>query len=197
MSATRDRAPVQHFERLARDSSDPWRYATSPYEQAKYRRTLDYLPERIDDALELGCSVGVFTAMLAPRCERLLAIDFSPTALAHAAERVGDRPGVELRQAVLPEGMPSGPFSAIVCSELLYYWSPDLVLDGLRRIESALAPGGTLVAVHWRRSDPRRELDGDAVHAILRTETGLFHRSAWSSEDFLLDSWVRGREDGA
>jgi SAM-dependent methyltransferase len=195
MSATRDRAPVEHFERLARGSSDPWKYATSTYEQKKYRRTLAHLPERIDSALELGCSVGVFTAMLAPRCERLLAVDFSPTALAHASERVGDLADVELRQAVLPEETPRGPFSAIVCSEILYYWSPDLVCEGLRRIESALEPGGILLAVHWRRDDPRRELDGDEVHAILRTETRLLHCDAESSEDFLLDSWVREAGD--
>jgi protein-L-isoaspartate O-methyltransferase len=116
-----DRAPVEHFERLARDSDDPWNYASSPYEQAKYRRTLARLPERIDSALELGCSVGVFTAILAPRCRRLLALDFSPTALEHAGKRLDGVPGVELCQADLPEEMPAGPFEAIVCSEILYY----------------------------------------------------------------------------
>lgn len=190
MSAIKGRAPVEHFERLARSSEDPWEYATSPYEQAKYRRTLAHLPARIDSGLELGCSVGVFTTMLAPRCSRLLALDFSPTALAHASKRLGERTGVELRRATLPEETPSGPFSAIVCSEILYYWSPVLVSAGLRRIESALAPGGTLVAVHWRHGDPRRELDGDAVHAILRSEAKLRHCDHESSEDFLLDSWV-------
>lgn len=197
MSATDDRAPVEHFERLARASDDPWDYATSSYEQAKYARTLAHLPERIDSALELGCSVGVFTAMLAPRCGRLLAVDFSPTALGHARERIGDRANVELRQAVLPEQTPPGPFTAIACSEILYYWDPDLVREGLRRIESALAPGGTLVAVHWRHGDPRRQLDGDAVHAILRAQARLDHRGQEVDDDFLLDRWVRGGEGDA
>jgi SAM-dependent methyltransferase len=195
----RDRAPVEHFERLARASEDPWEYATSAYEQAKYRRTLMHLPERIDSALELGCSVGVFTAMLAPRCGHLLAVDFSPTALAHARKRVGACDDVELRVALLPEEMPAGPFSTIVCSEILYYWSPELVGEGLRRIEAALAPGGTLVAVHWRRGDPRRELDGDDVHAILRERAKLTHRGGEAREEFLLDAWVRkdpGQADG-
>jgi SAM-dependent methyltransferase len=135
--------------------------------------------------------------MLVPRCRQLLAVDFSPTALAHAAERVGDRADVELRLAILPEETPAGPFTAIVCSELLYYWSPALVREGLRRIESALAPGGTLVTVHWRRSDPRRELDGNDVHAILRTETELLHRREESNREFLIDSWVRAESEDA
>lgn len=191
MSATRDRAPVEHFERLARSSDDPWQYATSPYEQAKYHRTLARLPDQIDSALELGCSVGVFTAMLAPRCTNLLAVDFSPTALRHARRRVKPLEQVELRQAKLPEETPPGPFEVIVCSEILYYWSPRLVVEGLRRIEAALAPGGILVAVHWRRSDPRRELDGDDVHAILRSRTRLGHTATESTQNFLLDAWVQ------
>ena len=183
------RAPVEHFERLAREAEDPWDYATSEYEQGKYRRTLDYLPERTGRTLELGCSVGVFTAMLAPRCAELVAVDFSPTALARARERVADRGNVELLERRLPEGMPDGPFETIVCAELLYYWSPALVADCLRRIEAVLAPGGTLLAIHWRHPDPRRELTGDDVHRILDEATSLALDASHTEPDFLLDRW--------
>ncbi len=187
--AADDRAPVQHFERLARESEDPWSYETSPYEQAKYRRTLAELPEWTGRTLELGCSVGVFTKMLAPRCESLLAVDFSPTALEHARRRLGDVANVELCRRLLPEQTPEGPFETIVCAEILYYWSEDLVRDGLRRIEAALAPGGTLLAVHWRGRDRRRELNGDDVHRILHAECGLPWRSGEKTPFYLLDRW--------
>lgn len=192
MSATadRDRAPVEHFERLARASDDPWDYATSDYEQAKYRRTLAALPADCGEALELACSVGVFTAMLAPRCRSLLAVDFSPTALDHARRRLQGEDRVTLRQARLPEEMPEGPFATILCCEVLYYWSPPLVQAGLRRIEAALAPGGTLLAVHWRHRDPRRQLDGDDVHAILRRCSRLVQTEREETPDYLLDAWV-------
>jgi SAM-dependent methyltransferase len=189
--SARDRAPVEHFERLARESEDPWSYATSEYELGKYRHTLKHLPEPAGETLEIGCSVGVFTAMLAPRCSRLLAVDFSPTALERARRRVADLDQVELRRATLPEEMPAGPFATIVCSEVLYYWTAPLVEAGLRRIEAELAPGGTLVAVHWRHGDPRRELDGDDVHAILRCQTRLRHTGGESTDDYLIDSWLR------
>jgi SAM-dependent methyltransferase len=184
-----DRAPVEHFERLARGSEDPWDYATSEYEQGKYRQTLDYLPARTGRTLELGCSVGVFTAMLVPRCEQLVAVDFSPTALERARERLRGAENVELLRRRLPEEMPDGPFDTIVCAEVLYYWSADLVRDGLRRIEAALAPGGTLLAVHWRHADPRRELTGDDVHAILDEETALALDASRTTPDYLLDRW--------
>jgi SAM-dependent methyltransferase len=189
---TRDRAPVEHFERLARESEDPWDYATSEYEQGKYRRSLDYLPERAGRALELGCSVGVFTAMLAPRCDRLVAVDFSPTALERARERL-DADGVanvELLRRRLPEEMPEGPFETIVCAEVLYYWSADLVRDGLRRIEEALAPGGTLLTVHWRHPDRRRELTGDDVGEIIDAESRLDPVARYVTPDYLLDRRV-------
>jgi len=185
----RDRAPVEHFERLAREAEDPWDYATSEYEQRKYQRTLEYLPERTGRTLELGCSIGVFTAMLAPRCDHLLAVDFSPTALERARARLGGADHVELLQRRLPEEMPSGPFDTIVCAEVLYYWSAELVRAGLRRIEAALVPGGTLLAVHWRYSDPRRELTGDDVHEILDAATSLQLDASRTTPDYLLDRW--------
>jgi SAM-dependent methyltransferase len=189
----RDRAPVEHFERLAHESADPWDYATSEYEQAKYRRTLAYLPARTGRTLELGCSVGVFTAMLAPRASQLVAVDFSPAALARARERLADAGAedVELLERRLPEGMPDGPFDTIVCAEVLYYWSAELVLDALRRIEAALAPSGVLLAVHWRHPDPRRELTGDDVHAILDERTSLILDASRTEPDYLLDRWCK------
>ena len=186
----RDRAPVEHFERLASESADPWDYETSAYEQAKYRRTLAALPERTGRTLELGCSIGVFTAMLAPRCESLLAVDFSPTALDRARRRLAGAGDVEFSRRLLPEQTPAGPFATIVCAELLYYWSESLVREGLVRLERSLAPGGTLVAVHWRRPDPRRELCGDDVHRILRRRARLPWVSGTATPEYLLDVWT-------
>lgn len=187
--ASAGRAPVEHFERLYTESSDPWDYATSPYEQAKYRATLKAIPDPAGRAMELGCSIGVFTEMLAPRCEELVAVDFSAAAVRRARQRLAGNPKVEVRQGVLPEQTPEGPFETVVCAEILYYWSPALVEQGLRRIEAALAPGGTLVATHWRGSDPRRELDGDGVHAILRESTELTWTGGDRRPEYLLDSW--------
>lgn len=186
----RDRAPVEHFERLTRESADPWNYETSAYEQAKYRRTLAALPERTGRTLELGCSVGVFTAMLAPRCESLLAVDFSPTALARARRRLAGAGNVEFSRRLLPEQTPAGPFDTIACAELLYYWSESLVREGLVRLERSLAPGGTLVAVHWRQADPRRALCGDDVHRVLRRHARLRWVSGAATPDYLLDVWT-------
>ena len=99
-------------------------------------------------ALELGCSIGVLSERLAARCDALLGRRRRRGAARRArAQRVPARDASSARE--LPEEFPAGPFDLIVCSEVLYY------LDALRRATldataRALAPGGSLLAVHWR-----------------------------------------------
>ena len=81
------RLRAAYFEELYARDPDPWDFATSEYEAAKYDATIAALAPRYASALEVGCSIGVLTARLAERCERLLAIDVAEGALAHARER--------------------------------------------------------------------------------------------------------------
>jgi SAM-dependent methyltransferase len=183
----RGRTPLVAFERIYQDDPDPWGYASDRYERDKYQRTLAALGERrFTSALEVGCSIGVFTALLAPRCDAVIAIDPSLTALARARERLRSHPNVELVNAAVPEGLPDGRFELVVCSEVLYYLAPEALLETLRGIEQRLAPDGTLVAVHFRpghlgrlvlrrrrRPSPPARLTGDEVHALLHAHTRL------------------------
>jgi len=57
-------------------SPDPYGLAERWYEARKYAISVALLPrERYGAAFEPGCSIGVLTTMLAPRCDRLLACD--------------------------------------------------------------------------------------------------------------------------
>ena len=59
---------VDHFEAQYRADPDPWGYRCSAYERAKYDATLSACgPGPFENALELGGSIGVFSARLAPR----------------------------------------------------------------------------------------------------------------------------------
>lgn len=80
-----------YFEGLYAED-DPWHYEDSEYEKAKYAKTLAALPrEKYCRGLEIGCSIGIFTRLLAERVERLDALDISRRAVARAAERRGIR----------------------------------------------------------------------------------------------------------
>lgn len=192
MSTCARTAPA-HFERLYRDCEDPWGFETSAYEDEKYRRTLRALGERrFGRALEVGCSIGVFTEMLAGRCDQLVAIEPAPTALARARDRLRRSEHVELREAAVPEGLPGGPFDLVVCSEVLYYLRAPLLVETLAAIEALLAPAGaTLLAVHWRPAARSHALTGDEVHDLLLSHTRLTHALGERHEHYRLDRFDR------
>lgn len=139
-----------YFEDVYARSPDPWGFRTSPYERGKYQATLDVLPRpRYGAALEVGCSIGVFTRLLAGRCDAVLALDASARALAEARRDGADLAHVTFREATLPGDFPAGRYDLIVLSEVLYYLST-ADLDRLAQLcLGALAPDGQMVLCHW------------------------------------------------
>ena len=139
-----------YFETLYARSPDPWDFRTSPYERRKYAATLEILPQaRYGRALEVGCSIGVFTRLLARRCDGLLALDTSSRALTEAERDHADLGHVEFRLATLPREFPDGHYDLIVLSEVLYYLcARDLATLAAHCLE-ALSPGGSIVLCHW------------------------------------------------
>lgn len=67
---------------------DPWASADRRhlYRQRKYEHLVWLLPpgRRFREVLDLGCGLGVLSERVAPRCDRLLGLDLSPTARARA-----------------------------------------------------------------------------------------------------------------
>lgn len=182
------RLPRDYFEGLYGASDDPWDFATSGYEREKYGRTLAALGgRRFGRALEVGCSIGVLTARLAPHCDELLAIDASEKAVALAGERLAGVSNARVERRTFPEETPEGPFDLILASEVLYYFDRETMLEGLRGLEAALAPGGSLLAVHWRRETRTYPLQGDEVHALIRSHTRLVLAREEETPDYRLE----------
>jgi len=189
-----ERLGREYFEGLYAESDDPWNFEASEYEQDKYARTLAVLGERtFRRALEAGASIGVFTEMLADRCDELLAVDVSERAVAAARQRLSGRGNVRIERRTLPEQMPDGPFDLIVASEVLYYFPREEMLTVLRGFERELAAGGILLAVHWRRKTETYPLQGDEVHELLVEQTQLLNKESVVEPNYRLDLF----EDGA
>jgi SAM-dependent methyltransferase len=189
----RERLDRDYFEDLYEESADPWSFETSDYERKKYECTLESLGgRRFRRALEAGSSIGVFTAMLAPRCDELLAVDTSERAVEIARERLAGYSHVRVERRTLPEEMPEGPFDLIVASEVLYYWPRDVVLEALRSFEELLTPRGSLVAVHWRKETKTYPLQGDEVHELLVGHTRLNNAKTIQEPEYRLDVFENG-----
>ncbi len=176
------------FEARYRSDPDPWGYTESEYEHRKYEATLEACGEGpFGSALELGSSIGVFSAMLAPRCRRLVTVDGAATAVQAARERLASHPQVEVILGEIPEAIPEETFDLIVASEILYYLPPAGLAATLTVLERALAPGAPLVAVHWRPPGPERPFDAESAHELLRDRTQLVTEHRGGSTDYLLE----------
>lgn len=162
--------PPEHFDAQYAADDDPWRYATSPYEQGKYARTLACLTERrYGSALEIGCSIGVFTALLAARVDALLAIDGSRLALERAIERCRDLPHVRFERRIVPHEFPPGEFDLIIFAEVGYYLSVTDLCLARDEIVQHIVPGGSVVLVHYTPEIDDAPLRGDDVHDAFMT----------------------------
>ena len=191
-------APVSlspsYFDMVYGANPDPWNFVSSPYEAAKYAATLAALPRaKYGAAFEAGCSIGVFTAQLARRCDSLLAIDLSPQALVAARERCQELSNIVFEQRQLPKEFPAGQFDLIVVAEIGYY----LVTEDLRtlcgQIVAGLTPGGHALLVHWTPPVHDYPLTGDEVHeTFIREAAGkvrLLHGER--AEKYRLDLFER------
>ncbi len=161
---------VAHFDRLYAASADPWGFRDSAYERAKYAATLRALGERrFGAALEVGCSIGELTRLLAGRCETVLGVDFSAAALATAEAGCAGLAGVSFRRAAVPGEWPEGRFELIVLSEVLYFFHAADLARVAARVAGGLAPGGVAVLVNWvgPTDDP---LSGDEAAELFLAE---------------------------
>jgi SAM-dependent methyltransferase len=180
-----------YFRALYAASPDPYGLADRWYETRKYALTAALLPrERYGSAFEPGCSIGVLTRRLALRCDRLLACDATPEAVASARARTEGLPGVRVEQRVIPREWPSASFDLIVFSELLYYFGDDDLDQVIRLGLGSLRPGGQLLAVHWRHPAPSHPRTGDEVHEILAAHAGLARLAHYRDPDFTAEVYA-------
>jgi SAM-dependent methyltransferase len=192
-----DRVPAATFEARYQASRDPWDFATSPYERRRYDLTVAMLPpRRYRRGFEPGCSIGELTARLAARCDCLVAMDCSPTAVARARARCLAFPHVTVTVGDLPDAWPSGTFDLVVLSELGYYFPRGPLAALVARSAAVLEPGGALLAVHWRGHSSDHVLHGDDVHEVARTEAANRHLSlagSYFETGFRADVWTKER----
>lgn len=167
-----------YFHTLYAEQDDPWEFEKSPYEAAKYKATLAALPRaHYHQALEIGCSIGVLTEKLAPRCQRLLALDVSEAAISQARTRCREFSQVRFEQRHLPQEFPLAErFDLILLSEVGYYFSITDLSVLRARIAATLAPHGHLLLVHFT-GPTNYPLTADAVHDFFLAWEGI----GWSS----------------
>jgi SAM-dependent methyltransferase len=185
-----------YFREVYGSSPDPYGLADRWYEKRKYALTVALLPRaRYGTAFEPGCSIGVLTEQLAPRCDTLIACDAVADAVASARARTAALPGVLIAQRAIPRDWPARSFDLIVFSELLYYFDDADFGEVLRLGIGALRPDGHLLAVHWRHPAPDHPRTGDEVHEALAGHDQLALLARYSDPDFTAEVYTRAGDD--
>jgi SAM-dependent methyltransferase len=192
MTAIPETLGAGYFDGMYAAAADPWGFEERWYERRKYAISLALLPrEEYRAAFEPGCSIGVFSRLLAPRCGTLLACDLAAAAVEAAAARTADLPQVRVERRDIPGQWPAGRFDLIVLSELLYYFGDHDLEQLLKHAAASLEPGGTLLAVHWRHPVAEYPRSGDDVHGVLAAQPGLAPLVVHTEPDFLAEVYIR------
>jgi SAM-dependent methyltransferase len=184
---------ASYFDDMYASSPDPWGFTSRWYEARKHAITVAMLPKaRYRDAFEPGCSIGVLSGLLAPRCGHLLSCDVAPAAVKAAGERTAGHGNVEVQRRALPGEWPEGQFDLIVLSEILYYFAGSDLDQVLDLAVEALRPGATLLAVHWRHPVTEYPRSGDDVHAALSARPELARLARHVEPDFIAEAYLAG-----
>lgn len=179
--------PVEYFVDLYKHHIDPWHFETSPYERAKYAATMRALPRsHYESALEVACSIGVFTNQLARRCNRVLAVDVSEEALTRA-RRNCTQPQVRFERRAMPYDYPAGTFDLTTVCEVGFY----LAMDDLLALRSAVIAhsrkNAHIVLVHWTPPVNGHATTAQEVHDVFHAASELRSLHGFSAPTYRLD----------
>lgn len=186
---------LEYFEQLYQHNDDPWSYANRWYEQRKRNICLSLLTQpHYQNALELGCSNGIFSQQLAERCQALHCVDANARAVELAKKRLASHAHVKVLQHVLPHEFPQHQYDLIVISEIAYYLTQAELLKLIALSEQYLSEQGSLLICHWRYDIDGFELNGEMVHQHFKQHLPLPHYLTVNDPDFLVDLWTKTSE---
>jgi SAM-dependent methyltransferase len=144
----------------------------------------------VNTGLFARCAEGLYTEILAERCELLLVLDLSPTALARTQSRCGWSERVRFNAFDLRNEAIPGTFDLIVVAGVLEYFSRPYTFFRVRKkLTAALRPNGYLL-VETTRANPvvenawwgRRLIRGRWINVFVSEHSSLAIISAATTD---------------
>jgi SAM-dependent methyltransferase len=114
--------------------------AAENYNAWLLERARPYLGRR---TLDVGAGIGTFTELVAPLCERVVAVEADPEFARILERRFGEHSDVEVVRAEAETSLPDGPFDSVVCFNVLEHIAADEA--ALTSFRARLAAGGALL----------------------------------------------------
>ena len=141
--------PPVHFDSLF-NAADPWNYAGSADERARFDAMAELIGRHPGKVLEIGCGAGHFTDRLAQVAQSIAAVDPSAHARRWAAQRLQRWPHVTVIAGQMPDALPRDTFDTIVASDVLYYQTLAAMPAMVASLHARLQPGGRILISNYR-----------------------------------------------
>ena len=114
-----------------------------------------------DVVLECACGTGLLSAVIAPRCRRLTATDFSEKMLKQAKKNCSAFPNASFARAdITALSYPDGSFDQVVAGNVIHLL--DNPLTALRELNRVCKDGGMLIIPTYMNKDAKGKTSGFA-----------------------------------
>jgi SAM-dependent methyltransferase len=168
--SSRGRNHRHQFGSLTANYSEESAVWASADKAARFSGIADAVGDRwYPDILEIGCSPGDITPMLAAHCSQLVTVDPSHIALEHARLRVGGAFNVELRLSALSDDLPDRLFDLILLNDCL----KDIEFADLAALSKRLpllCKEGCRIVIAIRHEGAAQEMTAQVATELLMTE---------------------------
>ena len=199
-----DKVLQDKFEQHYLASSEPWNYTGSGSEKLRYRRVIELARQfapKPQQVLDVGCSLGQFTGLLAGYAEKTWAIDISPTAVKRCQENIGQQfAAIDFQVSTLAEvDIPPNSLDVIFyCDGINSHEIDGEALQAtIRQTSRLLKPGGIIIFtdyLHYRYFNHFRakvaSFGLQIIHDEPMNDKLWFHVKSWlkSGKNF---AWVK------
>jgi len=148
---------LQHdFDRIAVLPEEKWNHNVH-----YHNFLLSHVPDRCQQALEIGCGTGGFSRRLAQHAENVLAIDLSSQMVRVGRANSADHQNIEFVQGdILDYALPGNHFDCIATLTTLHHLPLAAVL---KKIKEALKPGGAFLGLDLYRRSNAHDLTFDGI----------------------------------
>jgi SAM-dependent methyltransferase len=185
------------WDQVFETHTDPWKSETSPVQRERFIKQTEMLDAARDGStfcrgLEIGCSEGLYTEVLADRCESLLVLEISRTVLARTQKRRRWSEQVRFDAFDFRLDDVPGTFDLIVVAGVLEYFSrPNTFVRMRAKLAAALRPDGYLL-LETTRANPLLENSWWGRRLIRGRWINVFvaeHPSLVTVSSFMTDSY--------
>lgn len=177
------------FDRLALLDDEGWT-SNNHYHSS----LLKHVPEKCENALEIGCGTGAFARLLAKRCKRVVGLDLSSEMIRVARSRSTQLQNLEFELAdVMKWNFRQSHFD-FVCSIATLHHLEQREL--LLKIKDALRPRGVLVVLDLVQADSLTERMCDVVALGVSGSLRLIHNGRLQPPAEVRKAWEQhGKQD--